>query len=578
MNTVITIEARMSSTRLPGKVLMPILGRPMLALMIERLSRVRLADMIVVATTDNPADDPIVELARRLNVAWFRGSEMDVLDRVLQSARQIKADLIVETTGDCPLIDPETIDRVIKTFLENSPDYCSNTLKRTYPRGLDVQVFPLSVLGKVAQLAHDPIDREHVSLYIYQHPEQFRLLNVASDLPPHIGELRLTVNTAEDLELIKGIYEALYPTRPAFHLKDVLDLLDRWPELVGINRHIKQRPVRRPDKVYRAALIGCGKIGSEFADDPRVAGIYSHAGAYAACEGTTLVAVCDRNLERLERCGEGWNIAARYLDAHQMLEEQQPEIVSICTPDSTHYDLICAAIATPGIRAILAEKPLALHLKAAQEVVRLASERDVVLLVNYSRRYSESHINLRDFIKSGRIGEIQTVGGYYTKGILHNGTHWFDLARFLIGEVKRVWGHNVREEDGNDPTLNAFLEFDGGASGYLHGCEADAFSLFEMDIVGKVGRVRVIESGHTFEIYQVGDSPHYTGYRTLVQKEKLVDRLQNVLLNAVEDLVRCLDEGGRPFCSGVEGIEALRIALAVRESALTGQILSLRQS
>jgi predicted dehydrogenase len=330
--------------------------------------------------------------------------------------------------------------------------------------------------------------------------------------------------------------------------------------------------------MYRATLIGCGKIGSEFADDPCVAGIYSHAGAYVACPHTTLVAVCDRDPEKLERCGERWNVTTRYLDAHQMLAEQQPEIVSICTPDSTHYDLICAAIATSSVRAILAEKPLSLDLREAQEIVRLASKRNLVLLVNYSRRYSQGHNRLREFIKSGSIGEIQTVGGYYTKGILHNGTHWLDLARFLVGEVTRVWGHDVRKEGGDDPTLDAFLEFDNGANAYLHGCDAGAFTLFEMDLVGKDGRVRIVESGHAFEIYEVGHSPHYRGYRTLVQKEKLLDGLQNVLLNAVEELVRCLDEGGQPSCSGVEGIEALRIALAVRESARTGQMLSMRQS
>jgi len=328
--------------------------------------------------------------------------------------------------------------------------------------------------------------------------------------------------------------------------------------------------------VYRTAIVGCGKIGSEFADDPRVAGIYSHAGAYLACPYTRLVAVCDRDPARLDRCGERWNVRARYFDARQMLAEQQPDIVSICTPDPTHCDLISAAIATPGVRAVLAEKPLALDLKAAQEIVRLASERDVVLLVNYSRRYSKSHINLRDFIQSGQIGEIQTVGGYYTKGILHNGTHWFDLARFLIGEVKRVRGLDIRKEYGIDPTLDAFLEFEGGGSGYLHGCEADAFSLFEMDVIGKVGRVRVIESGHIFEIYQVGDSPHYTGYRTLICTNKLAGGMHNVLLHAVDDLVYCLNEGGQPRCTGKDAIAALKIGLAIRESSRSGQTIQLR--
>ena len=244
MKTVITIEARMKSTRLPGKVLKPILGRPMIALMIERLKRVKFADQVVMATTDNPADDPIVELSHRIEVAWFRGSEVDVLDRVLQSARQAHADLIVETTGDCPLIDPETIDKVIGVFMKNDVDYCSNTLKRTFPRGMDVQVFPVSVLEKVAQLTNDPADREHVSLYIYEHPERFRLLNVPSGLPSQAAELRLTVDTLEDFELVKQIYEALYPVNPEFTLEDIIALFKSRPELQMINYRINQKPIR----------------------------------------------------------------------------------------------------------------------------------------------------------------------------------------------------------------------------------------------------------------------------------------------------------------------------------------------
>jgi len=322
---------------------------------------------------------------------------------------------------------------------------------------------------------------------------------------------------------------------------------------------------------YRAAIIGCGKIGSEFADDPRVKGIYSHAGAYAAWPETTLVAVCDSDPEKLEGCGERWNVAARYRDPQRMLAEQRPDIVSVCTPDATHYDLIRTAIATPGVRAILTEKPLALELSPAQELVRLAYERGIVLAVNYSRRYANSHLWLKEFLQSGGIGTIQTISGYYTKGTLHNGTHWFDLARFLVGEVSRVWGFDVLKEDSPDPTLDAFLEFYSGASAHLHGCDAKAFTLFEMDLMGTRGRVRALDSGHTLELYDVVDSPHYTGYHTLVLKDKLEDGLHNVLLNAVGDVVRCLNEGGQPRCSGVDGIAALEVALAVRESARLGR-------
>ncbi|MDR3400892.1 MAG: glycosyltransferase family protein [Chthoniobacter sp.] len=244
MRTVITIEARMRSTRLPGKVLCPVLGRPMLALMVERLRRVQEAEAIVIATTSDPSCDPIEALAKELGVGCFRGSEDDVLDRVLQAARAAKADLIVETTGDCPLIDPDIISRLIREFRANTVDYCANILKPTYPRGMDAQVFPVAVLEEVARLTDDPVDHEHVSLYIYQHPERFRLLNVESGLPAKSAELRLTVDTPEDYQLITEIYEALYPTNPRFALADVLDLFERRPELRSINADIRQKAVR----------------------------------------------------------------------------------------------------------------------------------------------------------------------------------------------------------------------------------------------------------------------------------------------------------------------------------------------
>ena len=244
MKTVVTIEARMCSTRLAGKVLKPILGRPLLALLIERVQRVWQADQIVVATTNKAADDPIAELACQLGVGWFRGSEDDVLDRVLKAAQSVDAELIVETSGDCALIDPGVIDQLIATFKCNSVDYCSNTLFRTYPRGMDAQIFPVAVLAQVAELTEDPPDREHVSLYIYEHPERFRLLNVASGLASEVADLRLTVDTPEDFDLVRLVYEELYPGNPEFNLSDMLDLFRRRPELRVINQNITQKAVR----------------------------------------------------------------------------------------------------------------------------------------------------------------------------------------------------------------------------------------------------------------------------------------------------------------------------------------------
>jgi spore coat polysaccharide biosynthesis protein SpsF len=224
------IEARMTSSRLPGKVMRPILGRPTLELLIERLRRARRLDDIVVATTVNRTDDVLEELAKGLGVACFRGSEPDVLERVLGAARATGTDLIVEITADCPLIDPTVVDRLVDVFLANEYDYVSNVLKRTYPVGLDTQVFPTRVLEEVARLTDDPVDHEHVSIYIYQHPERFSLYNVESGLPEKWWNFRLTVDTLDDFERIRRIYERLYPTKPDFTLSDVVDLLEGSPQ------------------------------------------------------------------------------------------------------------------------------------------------------------------------------------------------------------------------------------------------------------------------------------------------------------------------------------------------------------
>jgi predicted dehydrogenase len=322
---------------------------------------------------------------------------------------------------------------------------------------------------------------------------------------------------------------------------------------------------------YRAALLGCGKIGSEFSDDPKVRGVHSHAAAYAACPATTLVAVCDRDPLKAARCGERWGIAALYTEPERLLAAERPEIVSVCTPDATHFELIRAAIEAPGVRAVLAEKPLALRAADAAALVRLADQRGVRLAVNYTRRYCERHAQLRKWVRSGGLGAIQSVVGSYTKGLLHNGTHWIDLARFFVGEVAWAWGTDVRREAGDDPTLDAFFQFETGAGGHLVGGDALDYTLFEIDLIGTRGRLRITDLGETFEAFDVADSPRFSGYRELAPRAAYRDGLRDVLKHAVADLVRCLGDGRAPRCSGADGLAALRIAEAVRESAPTGR-------
>lgn len=244
MKIVASIEARMSSSRLPGKVLLEVMDKPMLELMIERVRRSRSVNELVVATTINKADDCIEELCQRLEVRCRRGSEEDVLGRVLEAHQMMKSDLIVELTGDCPLIDPEVIDTTVAFYLKNKFDYVSNCLKQTYPLGMETQVFSTKRLHEIERITSDPADREHVSLYFYEKPGRFQIANVESGLPPHYGSIRLTLDTKEDFSLIRTIFERLYPQNKSFTLHDILTELKDSPELLELNKSIKQKNIR----------------------------------------------------------------------------------------------------------------------------------------------------------------------------------------------------------------------------------------------------------------------------------------------------------------------------------------------
>lgn len=240
MKTLIIVQARMTSTRLPGKVLLPLAGEPMLARLIERLRRVRRANGIVVATTTNATDDPIAALCAQLGVPCHRGSEQDVLSRYADAARLYGADVVVRITADCPLIDPALIDQLIETYEEGDSDYVSNMLPPTWPYGMAVEVFSAAALAQAHAEATQAAEREHVTPFLYWHPERYRLRNVAS--PVDLSRHRWTVDTPEDYELVRRLFDHLMPTQPQFIQADVLALLDQHPDWIAINQHVRQKP------------------------------------------------------------------------------------------------------------------------------------------------------------------------------------------------------------------------------------------------------------------------------------------------------------------------------------------------
>jgi len=241
-NIVAIIQARMGSIRLPGKVLMDIEGKPMLWHVINRVKYSKLINKIVIATSTNKKDDVIEEFCKSNNIDFYRGSEMDVLDRYYQAAKVFKASLIVRITSDCPLIDPEVVDLVIKTHLSSDVDYTSNNIERTFPRGLDTEVFKFSALEKAYKEAVAPYQREHVTVYIYENPYLFRLNNVKND--KDISYLRWTVDEKADLHFVREIYKRLNKEDRIFLMRDILNVLEREPFLIEINKYVKQKSIK----------------------------------------------------------------------------------------------------------------------------------------------------------------------------------------------------------------------------------------------------------------------------------------------------------------------------------------------
>jgi spore coat polysaccharide biosynthesis protein SpsF (cytidylyltransferase family) len=236
MRTVAIVQARMGSTRLPGKVLMDIEGKPTLQRVVERIRRARRVDEVVVATSDLPADDAIERFCGEIGVACFRGSEGDVLDRYHGAAAAHGADVVVRITADCPLLDPAVVDRVIAAFHEGGCDYAANCrMEVTYPDGLDTEVFSRDALERAWAQARLHSEREHVTPYIWNHPERFALRVVRNDRD--LSALRWTLDEPDDLAAIRAVYAELGGDRP-FGMEEVLDLLARRPELAALNAHI----------------------------------------------------------------------------------------------------------------------------------------------------------------------------------------------------------------------------------------------------------------------------------------------------------------------------------------------------
>ena len=296
----------------------------------------------------------------------------------------------------------------------------------------------------------------------------------------------------------------------------------------------------------RVAIIGCGDIAGRYDETSNDSGIYSHAGAYQSCE-IPITAAVEPDANRLNDFVRYWRVKSGHKQLSEILIDKPFDIISVCTPDSTHHSIIKEIISIQPPKIIWTEKPLATNFRDAREIVALAAEQGVGLRVTYHRRWEPVHQRIKSFIKEGRLGQVVAAHGYYVKGIIHIGTSAIDTLRFLIGEVKDAWmfpglGRGSKPED---PSAGMLLQMENGCQATILGADAEeyTYSLFEVDIIGSHGRVRFSQNGDLCELYDLVPYGHYANFYELKPVQRIKTEMPYAIKYGLHSMLASLNDG-----------------------------------
>lgn len=319
----------------------------------------------------------------------------------------------------------------------------------------------------------------------------------------------------------------------------------------------------------RAGIIGLGNIGSLFDEDPKRKEVSSHVGAYLAFPNIEIVAGVDPDLSKLDRFYKRCPKARLYQDYSEMLDDNRLDIISICSPTASHFEILSRAVDS-DIKAIFCEKPIASRIEDAQQMVKICRAKNIILAVNHTRRWDQRYRHVKEYIDQGKIGEIRSIIGSYSDEVFMVGTHLIDMLRFFGGDVDWVTGEGGDLES-DDPAISGFMFFKNGAKGFIT-CNGKRENLiFEIDVLGSEGRIRIVDNGYLTEFFRFEESNRYSGYRELKrQPMPKTKTVKNPLVLAVENVIECIEKGGEPACTGEDGLKALEIAVNLSNSARNG--------
>lgn len=328
---------------------------------------------------------------------------------------------------------------------------------------------------------------------------------------------------------------------------------------------------------YKVGIIGCGQIASIFEDDVWREHPCTHAGAYNAIKETEIAAAADINKDRLSAFSKRWGLKSIYKDYNEMLEKEELDIVSVTANTAMHCEITIKA-AKSGVKTIFCEKPIATCLEEADDMIKVCDKEHVKLIINHTRRWDPYYQKAKELINKGEIGNLTSITGYFTSGLLIMGTHLFDTLRFLAGDVEWVTGTVEAVQDVNvyqetDPSGSGFMCFKNGVIGSVIGSSKKQYLIFEIDIHGTQGRIHIRDNGKTFELWTPDEEREHIDYNTpnelILEKSPRVER-KNSMIAAVEDVIRAVERDREGMCTGRDGRATLEIALAFHKSAQEG--------
>lgn len=326
---------------------------------------------------------------------------------------------------------------------------------------------------------------------------------------------------------------------------------------------------------YNAAIIGCGRIASDFDNDSLMRksyGISTHAGAYVDNLNIELIAAADISDGQLNKFGKRWGVHRLYKDYRELLKNEDIDILSICTWNTTHLEILEEAVKC-NVKAVFCEKPISNSLENADRMVKIANDHNIALFVNHRRRWDNLYEKIRDYIKKGHMGSIQQVSCYYTSGIANTCSHLFDVLRMFFGEIESVCAWHKNDLNKDDPNMDGYIIFQNGVTATIQSLDARYYSLFEFDIYGTVGRLRIEDNGFNVSYWKMRDSTESLGYRALLRDDSPIMVSQKAIMkNAVQNIVECLSSETMPACTGIDGVKSLEIICAFHASAMGGNM------